>query len=307
MPKFSVQKSIIIQASPEVVFTTISNFHHWIHWSPWHILDPESQWNIAADGQFYSWEGKLIGSGNMRIREARPNTYLGYDLQFIKPWKSFSSDYFELQPTGEGTRITWVMQSKLPFFFFFLKKYMEAAIGMDFVRGLVMLKDYIERGSVPSRMEFKKAVQHPEFYYIGKKSTQILPEVGPVMAADYVELSQYLAAHPGLAAGFPIAFYPKMDLVTQQTTFISAFPVSRIPEDLPKNFVSGYVPATQTWVIQHTGAYRHLGNAWSAMSSQQRNRVARFSKKAWPFEKYLNDPQTTPEDALLTELHFTLK
>jgi hypothetical protein len=46
------------------------------------------------------------------------------------------------------------MDSKQPFFQFFLKGMMTSLIGMDYERGLRMLKDYVETGSVPSTLEF---------------------------------------------------------------------------------------------------------------------------------------------------------
>lgn len=307
MASFVVQKTITIGASAQEVFEKISNFNHWIIWSPWHILEPDSSWQISPDGQNYAWKGKRMGSGNMRITESRPNTYMGYTLQFLKPWKSQSHDYFELKEVEGGTQLTWNMKSKVPFFLFFLKKFMVAAIGMDFVRGLHLLKDYIEQGKVPSQLEFNGITTAPGFAYIGKKSTCTLPQISSIMERNYQELGAYLAAHEGLMAGSPITFYPKMEIVSQKVTFIAAFPVTDIPVELPEGFIGGRIPTLQTWVVTHRGAYRHVSNAWAALSALQRSRVAKFSKKSWPFERYLNNPGNTPEHELITEVHFPLQ
>lgn len=307
MPKFAVQKSILIDASPEAVFEKISHFKHWITWSPWHILEPDSKWEVSEDGTYYSWEGKRLGSGNMTITEARPNSFLGYRLQFLKPHKSVSNDNFTLEETHEGTMVTWNMHSSLPFFLFFLVKFMEAAIGMDFVRGLNMLKDYVETGSVPSQLTFQGETLLKGFSWVGKKNSCKLKEVGPIMENDYKELEAWFAKRESLVAGPPVAFYPKMEVVSQQMTFVSALPVNEIPADLPEGWESGTVSDMKTWVIVHKGPYKHLGNPWSALSSIGRSKTARFSKKQAPFERYLNDPRATPEHELLTELHFPLK
>lgn len=307
MPKFEVQKTIHIGASPEVVFEKISDFHHWIKWSPWHILEPDSNYTVSPDGKYYSWEGKRLGSGNMQVTEERPHAFLGYRLQFLKPWKSVSNDHITLMEAENGTTVTWTMHSSLPFFLFFLKKMMVAALGMDFVRGLNLLKDYIETGEVPSKLDFEGERSVSGFAYIGKKNTCKLTQIGPIMEGDYTELSEYLKGKPGLMAGPPVAFYPKMEVVSQQTTFISAFPVKEIPADLPDGWVSGTLPDHKVWMVRHTGPYRHLGNAWSALSSIGRSKTANFSKKHAPYERYINDPGSTPENQLQTEVCYPLK
>lgn len=45
------------------------------------------------------------------------------------------------------------MDGKLPYFMFFMVKMMKNWIGMDYERGLAMLKEFIETGEVISRVE----------------------------------------------------------------------------------------------------------------------------------------------------------
>jgi len=57
------------------------------------------------------------------------------------------------------TRVTWSMQSSLPFFLFFMRKSFENFVGMDYDRGLRMLKEQLESGKISSRIDLADDVR----------------------------------------------------------------------------------------------------------------------------------------------------
>src|SRR5688572_14360484 len=171
MPAFHVEKSIEINVSPDTVYLSISDFANWRHWSPWLILEPESKVEVKSGGKEYSWEGKRTGSGEMKVLKENPPMRMDMVITFLKPWKSTSSVWFELKPAGRGTHLTWCMDGSLPFFLFFMKKIMTAYIGMDFSRGLGMLKDYLETGNVPSKLTFKGITPYAGCTYVGIRTS----------------------------------------------------------------------------------------------------------------------------------------
>ena len=83
MPKFHVEKSIIIDSSPQTVYELVSNLSHWNKWSPWLVLEPEAKFNVAADGDSYTWEGERVGSGEMKVLKREENKAVNYDLHFL--------------------------------------------------------------------------------------------------------------------------------------------------------------------------------------------------------------------------------
>ena len=185
MPKTHVSRSQEINAPIESVFNILNNFNQWQPWSPWLICEPEATVKVDDDSKYYEWEGRRIGSGNMRITNENPNSSIDYDLTFLKPWKSQAKVRFNLESQGEGTKATWIMDSSLPFFMFWMKKSMEAFIGMDFDRGLNMLKEYAEDGAVNSKLEFVGTGAYPGCQYIGIKRECNVDEVGTLMSKDF--------------------------------------------------------------------------------------------------------------------------
>ena len=302
-----ISKSTVINAPVDKVYNTLNNFNYWTSWSPWLIQDPEAKVEVAGDAKSYSWEGNTIGSGNMKVTAEKPNEAIDYDLNFLKPWKSSAKVRFEMKPKDDGTEVTWLMDSSLPVFMFWMKKMMVAYVGMDYERGLAMLKEYVEDGTVHSKLDFSGASTYPGCTYIGIKTDCTKETIGTQMGKDFDEVGTFMADHKDLVAGQPFSIYHKWDPVKNKISYTSGIPVSKVPDNLPDRFVTGEIPETQVYTVKHTGPYEHLGNAWSTMYTMERSKTFKTNKKIHPFETYANDPRSVPSNELITEVHFAIK
>ena len=194
MPKIEVEKSIHIDAPPDKVFTIVSDLANWRPWNPWLITEPDAVLTVAPDGKKYSWKGQRTGSGEMHITKEQRPEYVDIDLVFLKPFKSIAKVHFRIEPAAQGCRVAWTMESSLPFFMFFMSRVMENMIGMDYARGLNMLKDYAETGRVPSKVEERGVSTYPGCKYVGISSECALSEMGPRMSADFKQLERWQQA-----------------------------------------------------------------------------------------------------------------
>jgi effector-binding domain-containing protein/uncharacterized protein YndB with AHSA1/START domain len=304
MPAFHVAKSITIQASPEKVYSIISDYQHWPAWSPWLITEPGVKVEVKTGGKEYSWNGKRTGSGEMKVLKENAPHRLDMVVHFLKPWKSTSPVWFELKQQGQATEVTWSMTGSLPFFMFFMTKMMTAYIGSDYDRGLRMLKDYVETGAVPSKLDFKGIHQYTGNKYIGIKTTCTMDTLNTKMADDFGKLSTWAAKNANQMAGPGFSIYHVWDVVKNKVVYTSAFPVKEIPNPLPEEFISGTIPAIKVDTISHTGPYKHLGNAWATQYMMQRGKEFKHRKGIDPFEVYMNMPGQVSEEQLVTEIHF---
>jgi effector-binding domain-containing protein/uncharacterized protein YndB with AHSA1/START domain len=302
MPKITVRKTIRIAAPPESVFAAIIDYRRWTAWSPWLIAEPGCTVTYDADGKGYSWEGKIIGSGRMETTAQQPNRSVDSDLTFLKPWKSHAKVRFELVPHADGsTEVVWSMDSSLPFFMFFLKSMMEGFIGMDYDRGLKMMKDHVETGHVPSKLEFTGVEDFSGFSFIGVKTQCAIPEIGPQMEKDLTKLANWLKVAGAAPAGPPFAQYHLWSPMKNTVQYTIGFPMAA-PTAATGDFISGSIPACKVYVVRHTGPYRHLGNAWASGMMHGRAKAFRQARTPHSFEIYENDPATTPEDQLRTKV-----
>ena len=308
MPKLDVKKSILINAPAEKIYKIISDFNNWRPWSPWLIMEPEATMTVAEGGKYYEWEGKRVGTGNMTVEREDANKSIDYDLTFLTPFKSKAKTSFELVSKGENqTEVSWLMDSRLPFFMFWMKKAMTAYIGMDYERGLAMLKDYAEDDQVHSKLDFEGTSNFPGCTYVGIKTDCTIKTVGESMAKDFGKLEAFFTDHKDLIAGAPISIYHKWDMVGGKVSYTSAIPVKSIPDNLPAGMISGSIPETKIYSVKHTGPYGHLGNAWSTMMNLQRGKVFKAKKGIHPFEAYVNDPKEVSDKELETTVNFAVK
>ncbi|MEO1012308.1 MAG: SRPBCC family protein [Bacteroidota bacterium] len=307
MPKTFVSRSITINAPKEKVKNTLSDLHNWRPWSPWLVCEPEAKVDVEEDGRFYKWEGKRTGSGTIKVVQVSEDK-IEYDLNFLKPWKSYAKVNFNFTELGDGqTKTEWTMASSLPFFMFWMKKKMEAWIGMDYDRGLRMLKEYIETGSIRSRMEFVGKHAFEGCKYIGIKRTTSFDKIGEVMQKDFGDLKAFVKSKGLDVNGFFFSQYHKFDMVSGSVIYTAGAPVAQIPDVLDAQFVSGDLPKAQFHTVRHHGAYDHLGNAWSASMMMMRNKEFKGVKNYHPVEIYRNDPEDTAPADLITDVSFAIK
>ena len=111
---FRVERSILVNATADVVFPYINDFHLWPRWSPFEKLDPTLQRTYggaaAGEGATYEWLGnREAGQGRMVIIESKPAEVVRIDLFFLKPFKSTSLSEFSFAPATGGTKVTWAM------------------------------------------------------------------------------------------------------------------------------------------------------------------------------------------------------
>lgn len=307
MPIFIVEKSIEIEAPIDKVYASIRDFREWVPWSPWLISEPDCPLDYGEDGKSYSWEGKIIGSGKMEVLNEEAPRSIEYRLSFFKPWKSVNETRFHLSEQGSGTKVSWSMQGSLPFFMFFLKGMMTAWVGMDYDRGLKMMKDYLEKGSVPSKVEFENGKTAEGFSYVGIRSTSHLSEIGSSMERLFGELFAAMEKSGLEAAGAPFSLYHKWKMSKGMAEYTCGVPVKSLPSGLPDTLTSGEVPTATVYAVTHTGPYRHIGNAWSAGMMHAQAKVFAKDKRFQPYEVYLNDPREVAEEDLVTVVNLGVK
>lgn len=306
MGKIHVSKKETIQAPPEKIHAVLADFNNWRVWSPWLIAEPEANVNVANNGKSYSWKGKRVGSGEMKILE-ETDTNIDYDLVFLKPWKSKAKTSFHLTPKGDSTEVEWTMDCNWPFFLFFMKKQTQAFIGMDYERGLKMLKEYIEEGQVSSQIEFKGIQNFAGCTYVGITTKANINEVGKHMTKDFTALYNWASQDGIEMTGDPFSQYHKWDVVKKEVSYTAAIPVPDKVSSIPEGSKKGTLPELELHTVRHVGPNEHLGNAWSTVIMQQRNKEFKAKKRIHPMEFYRNDPDDTDPKDLITDVCFAVK
>lgn len=147
-----VERSALIKSSPEQVFNTLNDMQRFNDWSPWHGLDPNTQYQFegpsSGAGAKMSWrsEDPNVGAGSQEIIESTPYTLIRTHLKFEGQGDAYAQ--YQIKPVEGGTQVTWVFDTDfgndivgrwLGFILF------EKFIGADYEKGLNQLKAVLEQ------------------------------------------------------------------------------------------------------------------------------------------------------------------
>ena len=153
---FEVKRSITMNAPPEKVSHTVSNFKTWPNWSVWFQLDSTMTYELGDSyqgvGGSYSWTSEAMGGGNMSILEYTEGKSMKTEIHFDGQGMSNGSWDFEIQDNG-ATKVTWGLSGEMGFFSRFIGAQMDKWVGPDFEAGLQNLKSYVESAAAAAEVE----------------------------------------------------------------------------------------------------------------------------------------------------------
>lgn len=309
---FNVEKDVLINKPVNEVFNFVADFNNWPHWSPWLCQEPGCPVDIEGTpgqvGHKQAWNGKDIGSGQMHIASIKDNQSIHLDLHFLKPWKSHSKVGFEFKQQDGSCRVIWTMQGNMPFFMFFMKKMMQVFVGRDYERGLSMLKEYLETGTVPTQVDVKGVVERSGFYYIGARRRCKMEDLGPAMEADLNSLNKLVSDGKLAQPDGVLSLYHKMDMANNACEYTSAYSYENPPPQISSfGLQVGKISEHNALRVDHIGSYRFLGNAWSAAMGCQRSRKHKIKKGTPMYEVYENDPHTVSEKDIKTNIFIPIR
>ncbi len=307
--KYHVEKSTTIAADKETVKKIVQDFNSWNSWSPWTVAEPNCKMEISGvageSGHTMSWDGEIIGSGNNTL-VSNEDGKLAYDLRFIKPFKSKAVTSFLFEEKNGETTVTWTMDSSMPFFLFFMVKTMKNWIGMDYKRGLRMLKEIVEKGSIQATTTNAGMTDVEAFSYVGIQRTVGFDDIAEKMPKDFDQLIQDIVVKQGKSAKHWLSLYPKVDMKAMTMTYIAAVSDEELKDvDLGDEYVRGTVNAGTALEIKHNGSYDFVGNAWSM--GMMYIRAKKIKQRDIPFEQYWNSPKEVSPEELKTSVFFPVK
>ena len=147
---FAIQRTIVVQAPPSVIYPHIAGPRAMNEWSPFALGDPQMKIEYSGpetgvDAKS-AWDSKQMGAGSMTYTEAKPDQEVAMRLDFERPMKATNTARISLEPAGSTTRVTWRMEGHNGFVgkAFALVMNMDKVVGGEFEKGLLELKQKAE-------------------------------------------------------------------------------------------------------------------------------------------------------------------
>jgi len=148
---FRITRTGTISAPASAVFAHVNDLQKWDAWSPWAKLDPEAKNSFegpaSGTGAIMRWIGNnKVGQGSMTIIESRPDEFIGFKLEFVKPFAATHTAEFTFNSENDQTTVTWSMYGKNNFMSKAIGLIMncDKMVGGQFEQGLAALKSVVE-------------------------------------------------------------------------------------------------------------------------------------------------------------------
>lgn len=148
--KFSVERSLVINAPPEKIYPAIGDVKRWPEWQIWHERDPKMQVTTSATtnavGSTSTWKSQSQGNGSAKLTKLEAPKKVEFELSF-EGFDQPSIGTLLLEPTTGGTKVRWLMSGDVgasPINRWFCK-FMDSMVGKDFESGLAKLKALSEK------------------------------------------------------------------------------------------------------------------------------------------------------------------
>lgn len=309
---YSVTRSIDIHQSPQELSEIISDFNTWPAWNPWLCLDSEPNMKIHGKGDqigdVFLWQGEMIGSGEIEHLAIDPGKTIVQQVRFIEPFESKSEISFSIEPTMAGSTVSWEMRGRMPFLFRFLSEKMKPLIGMDYERGLKMLKEFAEHGRVSSKVRIDGLGKFDGLVFVGKSEICDKEELGEKMQHTFYEVGNWLVAN----SEFPneaVSIYKQFNHTSNLCDYTSGYKLTPPYKEFQfTNAKVDSIPSGKVVKVTFLGDYQHLGNAWTAAYMYIEHAGLKPDPKRFPFEIYLNDPAFFPNPMdWVTEVNIPVK
>ena len=151
--RYYLERSIVIEASPSVVYQELNSYKNFNQWSPWFSKDPDTKYLYEGPekgvGTKMNWtsDNKDVGDGSMWIIGNEENKMVNSRMSFGSYPGEPNARFLLEGVDDDNTKVTWTYEEELhgisPLFAVFFD--IEKMLGPDYEKGLDNLKVYIEK------------------------------------------------------------------------------------------------------------------------------------------------------------------
>ena len=303
--KVHVERSIMINQTAEVPFNMVNDLTKWNLWSPWYKMDSLAPYVFAeitaGKGASFSWTSKhqQVGTGKLTIQESVPNSLLKIELA-MQDWDA-SEIEFTFIPAGDGTKVTWSMNSDMGYNVIgrWFGLMMDAMMGDDFENGLADIKRVSEATPATEKVAgFEVQILNmPEIIFASIAHSKVeANQIGMKIGESLFKLDGYLKENKISMTSYPFTMWK------DPANFSVCLPVAKFFKPSAE-IVCGKIDSGKAVVVKYYGAYEKTYPVYMAMDAYMKSK--QLNPIGAPREVYVTDPMMEKDTAKwLTEIIF---
>lgn len=145
--KFSMSRSIVIDAPVANVFTKLTDLNEYTKWNPFAEGDIENKYEVngAGVGGYLEWKGGKAGDGRMTFTSIEPSQKIAIKMDFYKPMPGHGMvNWLTNSKSETQTEFIWTFEQDLSYFMRYFGLIMDSMMGKHFEKGLANYKTLME-------------------------------------------------------------------------------------------------------------------------------------------------------------------
>ncbi len=312
---FEFERSRVIDAPTPVVFNLVNDYKEWPRFSPWNEQDTEATLNYdektIGEGAGYSWDGEVLGIGNMKTEQVVENKSIDQKINFVEPFESSSNINWTFEPTENGTKVTWAMEGKQDFM---TKMYVafsgsiEKNTGPDFERGLFKLDSIANADMRKYTINVEGVTQHSGGFYLYASASAKLDNYTSKMQEVLPRVAGFAKTNNITMAGKPFVIFHKLDEENNAVIFSCCIPTTSQVVSSEADILTGQLQPFKAVKTILKGDYVNLQEARNKTKEYINANKLELSEPGITLESYVNDPMGSPNPAnWFTEIYFEVK
>ncbi len=287
--KVLVERSILVNASPECVYGQVNTIKNWVHWSPWLKNDQSEELSFSGPesgvGAGMAWISmdKNIGNGKVTVVSSMPHDSILLLLDYGEKGKSTAK--FVFSKATDGTQVSWSLESNLGnnpvsrwFGLFF-----DRMAGPDLVKGLLNMSQWLDENRIVDGFEIID-YEVPARILLSVQDTASPSTVSIKMSKMFDKMARVLKMNSLSPTGSPLTiFHSYSDSLID---FEVCIPVPAL-FTTPKGINCKEFPPQKTVMVKYFGPYSAVNASYIALQTYIANKGMHVSGPAW--EEYITD------------------
>jgi effector-binding domain-containing protein len=312
------ERSIFVNAPVETVREKLGNYQYFHdRWSPWTRRDTTMKTEYSGDpgkpGHKHRWSGNSdVGSGEMEIASFSGDTIV-QKIHFERGGDAQAR--YIAEKAGEGTKVTWIMHSKVGFMgrtpMLFMN--MEKMMGDDFEEGLQNLKKAIEGepAAANKTYEINEQKWNERVFLSTKKEKMAGEQCGVFLGKNLPKLYEDVQKNGLTPAMAPSMIFYSWDEKTMVTECQAAMAVeagdkkTRARVNSLTQWEKCVVPKSKVLHVAYYGDYSNNMDAHVQIENYMKEKGL---EKDLVIEEYVTDPGVEKDTAKwLTNIYYVIK
>jgi effector-binding domain-containing protein len=301
---FYVQRKIVINAAPGVVFKNVNSFQKWESWNPWRQTDSTIKNTYsgpdAGIGNRSAWTSAKSGTGSMTIVESTPNSSIRSEVVI----GNFNPFYgiFTFAKVDSGTEVTWTDSGSMKYPMNIMTLFADKMFSPDLEAGLKNLKKYVE--ALPKwKLGEYKIDEQPSQHILALMDSCPANGIGPKLGALYGEIGAVMKKNKLDFAGAPMAYY--YSYTPDKVVLEAAIAVNKEVKGEGR-VTSRTVPVTKALSVSYFGDYAMMSEAYATITSYMKQN--NLQQNGPECDVYVTDPGNVKDKMQLeTKMVFPVK